>query len=87
MNGRSLGPGLPWPWVEFVERACVENCERNFRRIEYLLSPDTNNELKNSLALLKSLIDANFHAGEDRRFFVRGIRSGGSICHCIHHMH
>lgn len=69
------------------ERRCVENCERNLRRIEHLLSPDTNNELKSSFAELKSVIDANFHAGEDRRFFVGRIRSGESVCHCIHRIH
>ncbi|XP_051980812.1 uncharacterized protein LOC127642153 [Xyrauchen texanus] len=58
------------------ERRSFENCERNLGRIEHLLSPDTNNELKSSLAQLKTLIDANFHPGEDRRFSVRRISSG-----------
>ena len=61
------------------ERCSIENCERNLGRIEHLLSPDTNNELKSSLAQLKTLIDANFHAGEDRRFSVRRTSSGESI--------
>lgn len=37
------------------ERRSIENCERNLGRIEHLLSPDTNNELKSSLAQLKTL--------------------------------
>ena len=66
------------------ERRSIENCERNLGRIEHLLSPDTNNELKSSLAQLKTLIDANFRAGEDRRFSVRCISSGESLYYCIH---
>lgn len=70
------------------ERRSIENCERNLGRIEHLLSPDTNNELKSSLAQLKTLIDANFHAGEDRRFSVRRISSGESITvFMYYHMH
>lgn len=66
------------------ERRSIENCERNLGRIEHLLSPDTNNELKSSLAQLKTLIDVHFHAGEDRRFSVRRISSGESVYHCIY---
>lgn len=58
------------------ERRSLENCQRNIQRIEHLLSPDTNNELKSSLDELKTLLDAHFHAGQDRGFSVGRISSG-----------
>lgn len=62
----------------------IDNCDRNLKRIQHLLSPDANNELKRSLAELRTLIDANFQSEEGRRSSVRHINSGESVYHCIH---
>uniref|UniRef100_A0A8C5BXC4 Immunoglobulin V-set domain-containing protein n=1 Tax=Gadus morhua TaxID=8049 RepID=A0A8C5BXC4_GADMO len=58
-------------------------CQRNLGRIEYLISPETN-ELKRCLAEVKNLVGTHFQAGEDRSFSVGRIRSGVSVYHCIH---
>uniref|UniRef100_A0A3B4X6N3 Reverse transcriptase domain-containing protein n=1 Tax=Seriola lalandi dorsalis TaxID=1841481 RepID=A0A3B4X6N3_SERLL len=66
------------------EHFSIENCGRNLERIEHLLSPDTNIELRSSLAELRMLITANVQADEDRSFSVRCISSGESVYHGIH---
>ncbi|CAL8392205.1 unnamed protein product [Arctogadus glacialis] len=58
------------------ERRSIESCQRNLGRIEYLLSPESNNDLKRCLAELKNLVGTHFQAGEDRSFSVGRIHSG-----------
>ena len=66
------------------ERHSIESCQRNLGRIEYLISPETNNELKRCLAEQTNLVGTHFQAREDRSFSLGRIRSGVSVYHCIH---
>ena len=69
------------------EHRSIDSCGRNLERIEHLLSPDTNDELRNSLGELRMLITATVQADEDRSFSVRRISSGESVYYGIHIMY